>query len=141
MNSLVITFALLLAIGMPATGLTNVQSNNSTIVGNNLTDSLLRNATSIIDDATSIIDDSTSIINDGSDDETSGTDSPFLDEGSLTSGVVLNEVERNPRGDDPGNEWIEIYNLSYDDDAAISRFEITTSFKTVTLKLPPDTVI
>ncbi len=141
MNSFVITFALLLAIGMPATGLTNVQSNNSTIVGNNLTDSLLRNATSIIDDATSIIDDSTSIINDGSDDETSGTDSPFLDEGSLTSGVVINEVELNPRGDDAGNEWIEIYNLSYDDDADISGFEITTSFKTVTIKLPPDTVI
>ncbi|MEP0824263.1 MAG: lamin tail domain-containing protein [Nitrososphaera sp.] len=151
MNSLVITFVLLLAIGMPAAGLTSVQTNNSTIVGNDLTDSLLTNnltdslltnnlTDSLLTNTTSIIDDATSIIDDVSDDEASDTDSPFLDEGSLTSGIVINEVELNPPGDDSGNEWIEIYNLS-DDDADISGFQITTSFKTVTIQLPHDTVV
>ncbi|MEW6604388.1 MAG: lamin tail domain-containing protein [Thermoproteota archaeon] len=125
MNSFVVAFALLLAMGMPAAGVASAQSNST--IADNLTDSLLDNATSIIDDATSIID------------ETSDTDSPFLDESSPAS-VVINEVELNPRGSDAGNEWIEIYNPS-DTDADISDFEITTSFKSATIRVPSDTVI
>ncbi|HEX7031721.1 MAG TPA: lamin tail domain-containing protein [Nitrososphaera sp.] len=150
MNYFVITFALLLAVGMPATGVTGVQSsnNNDTSIADKLTDSLLGNAkTSIIENATSIIDDGTGTER-PEDNDSPGTgterpednDSPFLDEGSQTGSVVINEVELNPQGSDEGNEWIEIYNPS-DDDADISGFEITTSFKTVTIHVPSDTVI
>lgn len=113
-------------MGMPVAGVASAQSNST--IADSLTDSLLDNATSIIDDATSIIDD-----------EISDTDSPFLDESSPV-GVVINEVELNPRGSDAGNEWIEIYNPS-DADADISGFEITTSFKSATIRVPSDTVI
>jgi hypothetical protein len=126
LNYFIVVFAFLVAMGLPAAGVASAQS-NSTIAGN-LTDSLMDDAESIIDDATSIIDE-----------ETSDTDSPFLDESSPVD-VVINEVELNPRGSDKGNEWIEIYNPS-DADADISDFEITTSFKSATIRVPSDTVI
>lgn len=113
-------------MGLPAAGMASAQSNNT--IASNLTDSLLNNTESIIDDATSIIDE-----------EASNTDSPFVDESSSVD-IVINEVELNPQGSDIDNEWIELYNPS-DTDADISYFEITTSFKSATIRVPSDTVI
>jgi endonuclease YncB( thermonuclease family) len=49
--------------------------------------------------------------------------------------IVINEVELNPRGSDVGREWIELYNPS-GSDVNVSDFEITTSFKSATIRLP-----
>lgn len=117
-----VAFMLLLAAGIPLAGAASAQ--NSTAVGNmtagNITAS---NVTDLVDDATDIVED----------------DSPFVDE---TSGVeiVINEVELNARGSDVGREWIELYNPS-DDDVDISDFEIMTSFKSATIRLPSDAEI
>ncbi|HXG07668.1 MAG TPA: lamin tail domain-containing protein [Nitrososphaera sp.] len=139
MNSFAIAFALLLVTAMPATWVTSVPSNNftSSIIGN-LTDSLPANVTSLIEETPSLLDDDTE--DNGGGDETLDTGSPFPDEGSRAGSVVINEVELNPQGMDAGSEWIEIYNPS-DEDIDIGGFEITTSFKTVTIQLPSDTVI
>lgn len=131
MNSLVVAFALLLAMGLPAAGIASAQSNST--IASNLTDSLLNNTESIIDDA---IDDATSLIDEETSDD---TNSPFLDESSSVD-VVINEVELNPQGSDRDSEWIELYNPS-DTDADISDFEITTSFKSATIRVPSDTMI
>ena len=49
--------------------------------------------------------------------------------------IVINEVELNPRGNDVGQEWIELYNPS-NVDVNISDFKIMTSFKSATIQLP-----
>lgn len=111
--NLIIAFALLLAIGIPA-AIPAMAQGNSTVGGN---------ATGPAED----IEDT--------------EDSPFLDDETSTSiDVMINEVELNPRGSDVGKEWIELYNPS-DDDADISDFEIRTSFKSAAIELPSDAVI
>lgn len=55
-------------------------------------------------------------------------------------GVVINEVELNPRGSDMGREWVELYNPS-EVDVNISDFEIRTSFKSATIQLPSNSEI
>jgi hypothetical protein len=50
-------------------------------------------------------------------------------------GVVINEVELNPKGNDLGREWVELYNPS-EVDVDISDFEIRTSFRSATIQLP-----
>ena len=52
-----------------------------------------------------------------------------------SSDIVINEVELNPRGNDVGKEWIELYNPA-DSDANISDFTIRTS-KSLVIELPP----
>jgi endonuclease YncB( thermonuclease family) len=54
---------------------------------------------------------------------------------------LINEVELNPSGNDmEEGEWIELYNPT-SVDINISGFEITPSFQSPTIKLPPDAVI
>nr|MDQ3854027.1 lamin tail domain-containing protein [Thermoproteota archaeon] len=65
------------------------------------------------------------------------------DTSSITAGdgTLVNEVELNPSGNDnEEGEWIELYNPT-DVDINISNFEITPSFQSPTIELPPDAVI
>jgi endonuclease YncB( thermonuclease family) len=67
------------------------------------------------------------------------------DTSSVTAGdssILINEVELNPRGNDmeEEEEWIELYNPNTVD-INISHFEITPSFQSPTIELPPDAVI
>src|SRR5829696_7900763 len=65
------------------------------------------------------------------------------DTSSVTAGdsALINEVELNPSGNDmEEGEWIELYNPT-SVDINISGFEITPSFQSPTIKLPPDAVI
>jgi endonuclease YncB( thermonuclease family) len=65
------------------------------------------------------------------------------DTSSVTAGdsTLVNEVELNPSGNDmEEGEWIELYNPT-DVDINISGFEITPSFQSPTIELPPDAVI
>jgi endonuclease YncB( thermonuclease family) len=65
------------------------------------------------------------------------------DTSSVTAGdsTLINEVELNPSGNDmEEGEWIELYNPT-SVDINISGFEITPSFQSPTIKLPPDAVI
>ncbi|HEX6253360.1 MAG TPA: lamin tail domain-containing protein [Nitrososphaera sp.] len=77
------------------------------------------------------------------------TSSPFVndaddDTSSVIEGestVMINEVELNPSGNDmEEGEWIELYNPTAED-INISGFEITPSFQSPTIELPPDAVI
>jgi endonuclease YncB( thermonuclease family) len=54
--------------------------------------------------------------------------------------VMINEVELNPPGNDQGKQWIELYNPTKVD-VNIGNFEIITSSKLATIKLPPSAVI
>jgi len=113
-----IAFALLLIVGIPLASSASAQ--NSTIVGN---------ATDLADNAT----DASEKVEEGEEE-----DSPFVDETSID--IVINEVELNPRGNDVGKEWIELYNPT-DDDVDIGDFEIRTSFKSAAIRLPSDAEI
>jgi endonuclease YncB( thermonuclease family) len=65
------------------------------------------------------------------------------DTSSVTAGdsTLVNEIELNPSGNDnEEGEWIELYNPT-DVDINISNFEITPSFQSPTIELPPDVVI
>src|SRR5215212_8393535 len=65
------------------------------------------------------------------------------DTSSVTAGdsTLINEVELNPSGNDmEEGEWIELYNPT-SVDINISGFEITPSFQSPTIKLPPDAVL
>jgi Lamin Tail Domain len=80
----------------------------------------------------------------GGDDDSSF---PLVNESSSMSSYVttsdtikVNEIELNPPGNDEGNEWIELYNPTKSD-INIGNFEIQTSSKSATIKLPPDAVI
>jgi len=55
-------------------------------------------------------------------------------------GIVINEVELNPRGNDLDQEWVELYNPSAVD-VNISDFEIRTSFKSATIHLASEAEI
>lgn len=57
-----------------------------------------------------------------------------------TVGVLLNEVELNPKGRDAGGEWVEIYNPT-GSDADISNFRIRTSLNPTTITIPAGTVV
>src|SRR5919205_1196372 len=82
--------------------------------------------------------------------ETGNDDSsfPVVNESSIPSSVTtttsntvrINEIELNPTGSDEGKEWIELYNPTQDD-ININNFEIGTSSKSATIKLPPDAII
>jgi hypothetical protein len=83
--------------------------------------------------------------------ETGNDDSsfPVVNESSIPSSVTtattsntvrINEIELNPTGSDEGNEWIELYNPTQAD-ININNFEIGTSSKSATIKLPPDAII
>jgi Lamin Tail Domain len=81
--------------------------------------------------------------------ETGNDDSsfPLVNESSITSSVTttsntirINEIELNPTGSDEEKEWIELYNPTQDD-ININNFEIRTSSKSATIRLPPDAVV
>jgi Lamin Tail Domain len=83
--------------------------------------------------------------------ETGNDDSkfPVVNESSIPSSVTttttsntvrINEIELNPTGSDEEKEWIELYNPTQDD-ININNFEIGTSSKSATIKLPPDAII
>jgi endonuclease YncB( thermonuclease family) len=70
--------------------------------------------------------------------ESDADDTPSVTAGD---GTLVNEVELNPGGNDnEEGEWIELYNPT-DVDINISNFEITPSFQSPTIELPPDAVI
>lgn len=57
-----------------------------------------------------------------------------------TAGVVINEVESNPKGSDSRGEWIELYNPT-SGNISIDGFKIKTSFRPATIAIPPETVV
>ncbi|MGI0050059.1 MAG: lamin tail domain-containing protein, partial [Nitrososphaera sp.] len=127
---LVAILILLLTIAIPAVGSSSAQSSN------NMT------ASEIVD----LVHNSTNTTNPtGLGNETDSVDgSPFVNDTETSdlgaTDIVINEVELNPRGSDLGNEWIELYNPA-DVEANVSGFEIRTSFKSATIKLPSEAVI
>ena len=60
--------------------------------------------------------------------------------GGSKLGIVINEVETNPRGRDAGNEWIELYNPT-SSNIDIGNFAVQTSSRLFTLTIPAGTVI
>ena len=126
---LVAILILLLAVGIPAIGSSSAQRSNMT-------------ASEIVD----LVSNSTITTNstgpgnvtDSADDSTFFNDTETSDLGATD--IVINEVELNPRGSDVANEWIELYNPA-DVEANVSNFEIRTSFKSATIRLPSDAVI
>ena len=60
--------------------------------------------------------------------------------GNVRANIIINEIELNPKGNDSGYEWIELYNPT-GVDANISNFEITTSFKSMNMSLQPGAAI
>jgi endonuclease YncB( thermonuclease family) len=59
---------------------------------------------------------------------------------SVADSALVNEVELNPRGNDLGEEWIELYNPTAVD-INISNFEINPLFQSPTIELPSNAVI
>ena len=55
-------------------------------------------------------------------------------------GVVINEVELNPRGQDAGNEWIEIYNPT-GSDIDIGNFKLLTTYRSTIITIPAGTIV
>lgn len=56
------------------------------------------------------------------------------------AGVMINEVELNPRGQDAGNEWVEIYNptgASID----IGNYKLLTTYRSTVITIPAGTVV
>lgn len=68
------------------------------------------------------------------------SNTPFVNETSSLDYIAINEVELDPRGSDVGKEWIELYNHA-SVDVNISDYEIRTSFKSATIRLPFEAVI
>lgn len=126
---LVAIMILLLAVGIPAIGPISAQRSNMT--ASEIVD-LVRNSTNV--------SNSTGLgnVTDSAD------DLPFVNDTETSelgiTDIVINEVELNPRGSDTSHEWIELYNPA-DIEANVSDFEIRTSFKSATIKLPFDAVI
>lgn len=56
------------------------------------------------------------------------------------AGVVINEVELNPKGQDAGNEWIGLYNPT-GTDVNIGSFKVITTFRSITIPIPPGAVV
>ncbi|HXV46555.1 MAG TPA: lamin tail domain-containing protein [Nitrososphaera sp.] len=120
---------LLLAAGMPLVGSGSAQSSNMT--ASEIID-LVRNSTDAGN--TTDLDNATGILK----------DSPFVNDTESSdpgaTNIVINEVELNPQGSDIGRQWIELYNPA-GVEVNISDFEIRTSFKSATIRLPPDAAI
>jgi endonuclease YncB( thermonuclease family) len=121
-----VVLLLLLAIGIPAA---SAQIENRTVdnrTADNATDTGNDNATDSGDAA------------DG-DGDLPPSDDAEVSSPSVTN-VVINEVELNPRGSDVGREWIELYNPA-ETETNMSDFEIRTSFKSETIRLPLEAMI
>lgn len=54
---------------------------------------------------------------------------------AAVSGIVINEVESNPRGNDGKGEWVELYNPT-SSDIQIGGFKLKTSFMPATISFP-----
>src|SRR5215211_7047381 len=70
---------------------------------------------------------------------------PFVNDADTSyvtagDGILINEVELNPIGNDIAKEWIELYNPTAVD-INISNFEIRPLFKSATIKMPSDAII
>jgi len=70
---------------------------------------------------------------------------PFVNDADTSyvtagDGILVNEVELNPKGNDIAKEWIELYNPTAVD-INISNFEIRPLFKSATIKMPSDAII
>jgi len=114
---------LLLAVGIPAIGVSSAQIDNN------------RTATNTTDPGNATNPDNATDRADGQ--------PPVNDTETLNieaTNIVINEVELNPRGSDAGWEWIELYNPA-GVEVNISDFEIRTSFKSATIQLPSEAVI
>ena len=126
---LVTILILLLAIAIPAIDSSSAQRSNMT-------------ASEIVD----LVSNSTNATNSAAPGNVTDSvdDFPFVNDTETSdlgaTDIVINEVELNPQGSDVGNEWIELYNPA-DIEANVSDFEIRTSFKSATIKLPSDAVI
>jgi hypothetical protein len=57
-----------------------------------------------------------------------------------STGVLINEVELNPKGQDAGNEWIELYNPT-SADASIGNFKVMATFRSSPIVVPAGTVL
>jgi endonuclease YncB( thermonuclease family) len=60
--------------------------------------------------------------------------------GSSDAGIMINEVEMNPKGRDSGKEWVELYNPT-SSDVNIGDFAIQTLSKPFKVTIPAGTII
>lgn len=60
--------------------------------------------------------------------------------GGSGTGILINEVEMNPRGRDSGREWVELYNPTQSD-VNIGNFAIKTQIQQFMITIPAGTVI
>ncbi len=128
-------------VGIPSAAGQNALSNItirdiSDLVSSDLVGNVTESSEEVIDDSLSLplepIEDLTGSPLVGGADETSTV--------SAADTALVNEVELNPRGDDLGEEWIELYNPTAVD-INISNFEINPLFQSPTIELPADAVI
>lgn len=61
-------------------------------------------------------------------------------QGAATGVVIINEIELNPKGQDAGNEWIELYNPT-GADVNIGDYKVITTFRSVTIPIPAGAVV
>lgn len=57
-----------------------------------------------------------------------------------SAGIVINEVELNPKGKDTGNQWIELYNPT-SSSVTLDGYKIKSSFKGLVIPIPSGTTI
>jgi hypothetical protein len=57
-----------------------------------------------------------------------------------SAGVVINEVELNPKGKDTGTQWVELYNPT-SSSVALDGYKIKSSFKGLAISMPSGTTI
>jgi endonuclease YncB( thermonuclease family) len=60
--------------------------------------------------------------------------------GSSGAGIMINEVEMNPKGRDSGKEWVELYNPT-SSDVNVGDFAIQTLSKPFKIAIPSGTII
>jgi hypothetical protein len=57
-----------------------------------------------------------------------------------SAGIVINEVELNPKGKDTGNQWVELYNPT-SSSVTLDGYKIKSSFKGLVITIPSGTTI
>jgi endonuclease YncB( thermonuclease family) len=141
-NVLALLLLLSVAAGIPSaagqnTFLNNTASDINDIIGNieDFKDNLIGNVTTGITEENGDEKTSLPVTN-----ENSSSSGGISSSDTTSNDIMINEVELNPPGNDEGRQWVELYNPTKVD-TNIGNFEIITSSKSSTIKLPSSAVI
>ncbi len=69
-----------------------------------------------------------------------GASGMFASAHAQSVGIVINEVELNPKGKDTGTQWVELYNPT-SSSITLDNFKIKTTFKGLVVPIPSGTTI